>query len=103
MGNSFAILMAGRSVIVFDKERFAELLEKAKGNRSIRQYGQHCGVDAGYISRLLRRLLDQPPSADVIRRLASRGMQGLQLRSSLLLPDISMNQDSQVNQISLKR
>jgi transcriptional regulator with XRE-family HTH domain len=83
MGNSFAILMAGRPVIVFDKERFAELLEKAKGNRSIRQYGQHCGVDAGYISRLLRRLLDQPPSADVIRRLASRAYAGVTVEELL--------------------
>lgn len=62
---------------MFDKDRFAELLGKAKGDRSINQYGQHCGVDPGYISRLLRGLRDQPPSAEVINKLASRAHNGV--------------------------
>jgi len=62
---------------MFDKDRFAELLGKAKGDRSINQYGRHCGVDPGYISRLLRGLRDQPPSAEVINKLASRAYNGV--------------------------
>lgn len=62
---------------MFDKDAFAELLEKAKGDRSINQYGKHCDVDPGYISRLLRGLRDQPPSADIINKLASRAHNGV--------------------------
>lgn len=56
----------------FDKHRFAELLDTAKGNRSINKYGSDAGVDPGYISRLLRCLIDTPPSAAVISKLAAR-------------------------------
>jgi len=55
----------------FDKKRFAELLGRALGSRSITQFGVQAKVDPGYISRLLRGLKDKPPSAEVIRRLAS--------------------------------
>lgn len=36
---------------MFDRERFGKLLEKAKGSRSINQYGLQSGVNPGYISR----------------------------------------------------
>lgn len=62
---------------MFDKKLFAELLDKAKGERSINQYGQHCDVDPGYISRLLRKLREQPPSAEIINKLASRAHNGV--------------------------
>lgn len=62
---------------MFDKVLFAELLGKAKGERSINQYGQHCDVDPGYISRLLRKLREQPPSAEIINKLASKAHNGV--------------------------
>lgn len=62
---------------MFDKDAFAKLLEKAKGDRSINQYGKYCDVDPGYISRLLRGLRDQPPSAEIINKLASRAYNGV--------------------------
>lgn len=62
---------------MFDKQLFSELLEKAKGERSINQYGQQCDVDPGYISRLLRGLRDQPPSADIIRKLGTKARGGI--------------------------
>lgn len=54
----------------FDKRYFAELLTLAKGDRSINQYGIDAGVDPGYISRLLRGLVDNAPGATVIKKLA---------------------------------
>jgi len=54
----------------FDKECFAELLVHAKGDRSINKFGIDAGVDPGYISRLLRGLVDNAPSAAVIKKLA---------------------------------
>ena len=38
----------------FDKKKFAEQLEQAKGNRSINEYARECGISAAHISRLLR-------------------------------------------------
>jgi len=54
----------------FNRERFAELLRLAKGDRSINRFGETAGVDPGYISRLLRCLVPNAPSALVINRLA---------------------------------
>ena len=56
----------------YDKPAFARLLEAAKGKQSINSYGKATGVDPGYISRLLRGLVDTPPSATVITRLAAK-------------------------------
>ncbi len=57
--------------MAFNKQKFAQLLKKAKGERSINKYGQQAGVDPGYISRLMRGLIDTPPSAAVINKLAA--------------------------------
>jgi transcriptional regulator with XRE-family HTH domain len=54
----------------FDKNKFADLLEKAKGNRSINNYAQKSGVTAAHISRLIRGLLDTAPAPQTIRKLA---------------------------------
>ncbi|WCF11548.1 hypothetical protein NDS46_31825 (plasmid) [Paenibacillus thiaminolyticus] len=56
----------------FDKEKFAHLVTKAKGNRSINKYGIETGVDPGYISRLMRKLIDSPPSPSVIKKLTDK-------------------------------
>lgn len=63
--------------MAFDRERFAKLLERAKGNRSINHYGLQCGVNPGYISRLMRGLRETPPSADVINKLAAKAHNGV--------------------------
>ncbi|RJQ25777.1 MAG: hypothetical protein C4589_10675 [Peptococcaceae bacterium] len=54
----------------FDKEKFSQLLQKAKGSRSINNYGQQAKVDPGYISRLLREKIKTPPSPGIIKKLA---------------------------------
>ncbi|AQS58629.1 hypothetical protein [Desulforamulus ferrireducens] len=61
----------------FDKQRFSELLGLAKGNRSINKYGRDADVDPGYISRLLRCLINKAPSADVILKLANKAYNGV--------------------------
>lgn len=54
----------------FNKEKFADLLNTAKGRRSINQYAADSDVTSAHISRLLRSLLDTPPSPQTIRKLA---------------------------------
>lgn len=61
----------------FDKEKFAELLKKAMGSRSINQYWLHSEVSATYISKLLRKLVNHPPGPDVIRKLADTAHNGV--------------------------
>ncbi|WP_127580965.1 hypothetical protein [Paenibacillus koleovorans] len=56
----------------FDKVAFAKFLEQAKGKRSINKFGADAEVDPGYISRLMRCLIDSPPSAIIIGKLADR-------------------------------
>lgn len=58
--------------MAFNKEKFADLLKQAKGDRSINQYALHSGVSAAHISRLMRCLLDTPPNPDTIKLLADK-------------------------------
>ena len=56
--------------MIFNKKKFAELLNKAKGDdRSINQYAHTVGISPAHISRLLRELLDTPPSPETIYKL----------------------------------
>lgn len=61
----------------FDLVTFAKLLEKAKGDRSINQYANKIGVSAAHISRLLRRLVNAPPSPKTINKFASGAYNGV--------------------------
>lgn len=54
----------------FNKKHFASLLILARGDRSINRYGADSGVDPGYISRLSRGLVNTPPSAMIINKMA---------------------------------
>jgi len=77
----------------FNKVKFSSLLEKAKGSRSINNYGRISNVDPGYISRLLRCLVDTPPSAAVISKLAERAHNEV-TAEELMLAAGYLNQDS---------
>jgi hypothetical protein len=54
----------------FNKELLANLLKKAKGDRSIIRFGFETDVDPGYISRLLRSQVETPPGAMVLKKIA---------------------------------
>lgn len=59
-------------MIKFDKQLFAQLLLKAKGERTINQFALHSGISSAHISRLSRGLLDTPPNAETIRKIADK-------------------------------
>ncbi|MEI7027898.1 transcriptional regulator [Paenibacillus sp. y28] len=65
--------------MVFNKEQFAELLLAARGSRTMNKYSMDSGVDAGYISRLSRGLIDSAPSAAIIRKLADSAQNGVKV------------------------
>ncbi len=55
---------------MFDKERFAKLLIKAQGDRSLNEYARQTGISSAHISRLSRGLLETPPNPQTIKQLA---------------------------------
>jgi len=56
---------------LFDKEKFSILLSKAAGNRSNGKLARESGVSRPYISALLNKKHDNPPSETIIRKIAS--------------------------------
>ncbi|HWQ74628.1 MAG TPA: hypothetical protein VN441_04880 [Syntrophomonas sp.] len=86
----------------FDKQRFADLLKQAKGERSINRYGVDSGVDPAYISRLLRCMVSNSPSAAIIKKLADSADNGvtvnmLMVEAGYLKADPSSNPESDAN------
>lgn len=63
----------------FDRKLFSDLLQRAKGNRSLNDFAKQSGVNSGYLSRLIRGERPNPPSADVIKRIASAARGGVTL------------------------
>ena len=55
---------------MFNKNKFAQLVIKAKGKRSINEYGNQSGISPAHISRLSRSLLKSPPNPQTIKKLA---------------------------------
>lgn len=56
----------------FNKEEFAILLDRAKGDRSINQYANETGVSAAHISRFLRQMIASPPTPETISKFAAK-------------------------------
>ncbi|NIK67894.1 S24 family peptidase [Paenibacillus sp. BK720] len=54
----------------FNKEKFAELLKQAIGNRSLNRYAEAAGVSNAHVSRLMRCKLEKAPEAETIKKLA---------------------------------
>ena len=69
---------------IFNKARFAYLLNKAKGNRSINKYATETNVSVSHISRLLRELLDSPPNPETISKLASKANNGVTYKDLMI-------------------
>ena len=64
----------------FNKAEFAQLLERAKGDRSINQYATDTDISAAHISRFLREMIDTAPSPETIAKLASKAYNDVSYR-----------------------
>lgn len=56
----------------FHKEEFANLLDRAKGDRSINNFANETGVSAAHISRFLRQMIASPPTPETISKFAAK-------------------------------
>ena len=55
---------------MFDKEKFAKLLIEARGERTNADYAKDSGISRGYISGYVNKNIDNPPSPEILRKLA---------------------------------
>lgn len=55
---------------MFDREKFKELLIKAMGDRTQEEFAELCGVNRTYLSKYTNMRLDNPPSPNILRRIA---------------------------------
>ncbi|MFZ3577530.1 hypothetical protein [Virgibacillus sp. DJP39] len=56
----------------FNKEEFATLLDRAKGDRSINQFANETDVSAAHISRFLRQMIASAPTPETISKFAAK-------------------------------
>lgn len=55
---------------MFNKIQLAELLKKAKGRRSINEFGRQAGISGSYLSLLIRQMKENPPEASTLKKIA---------------------------------
>ena len=61
----------------FDKKMLANLLKKAQGNRTLRQFALAADIDSGYLSRLINMKRGTPPSPEILKKLAKVSHNGI--------------------------
>lgn len=69
---------------MFDKDKFAELLKKAIGDRTTTDYADQTGVNRTYISKLLNKKLSNAPGPDIIKKLSSRAYYNISYESLMV-------------------
>lgn len=68
----------------FKQEQFAQLLDLAKGDRSINKYAEESNVSAAHISRFLRKMIKAPPSPETISKLSSKAYNEITYRDFMI-------------------
>lgn len=68
----------------FNKQIFAILLDKAKGDRSINQYANETDISAAHISRFLRQMIDTSPTPETISKFAEKAANGVTYKDFMI-------------------
>lgn len=63
--------------LTFDKGRFKTILTQARGTRTNEDYARSSNVSRAYISAYMNGKRDEPPSPDIIRKLADKAFNGV--------------------------
>lgn len=77
---------------MFDLDKFAELLKKAIGDRTSVDYADLVDVNRTYISKLMNKKLSNPPSPDIIKRLASKAYHNITYQDLMIAAGYSEEQ-----------
>jgi transcriptional regulator with XRE-family HTH domain len=62
---------------MFSKKDFKELLFAAIGDRSLTDFAKASGVNRTYISKYVNEKLENPPSPEIIKRIADKAQNGV--------------------------
>jgi SOS regulatory protein LexA len=68
----------------FDKKEFGRLLDLAKGARSINNFAARSGVDSAHISRLIRGIVENPPTPQTIKKIADQAHNDVQYKDLMI-------------------
>ncbi|MGO1368548.1 hypothetical protein [Senegalia sp. (in: firmicutes)] len=86
----------------FNKEVFAALLEKAKGDRSINKYAEETSVSAAHISRFLRQMIDAPPTPETISKFADKAYNDVTYKDMMSAAGYIVVEENMVEEYSPK-
>lgn len=62
---------------MFDVDKFSEILDIAKGGRDKKTYAEDSGVSRATISNSINKKLKNPPSPEILKRLAAAAHNGV--------------------------
>jgi HTH-type transcriptional regulator, competence development regulator len=62
---------------MFVKESFSKVLQLALGDRTKEDYAKESGVSRAYISKCINKRIDNPPSPEILKRLADKAHNGV--------------------------
>lgn len=54
----------------FDKVKFAELLQKAKGTLSLNSFAENCNVSVSYMCKYLKAKFNDPPTPSTLKKIS---------------------------------
>lgn len=86
----------------FNKKILAMLLEKARGNRTTRQFSQDCGISYVQLHKLENMLQENPPGRKLIKKLAENSENGIELEDYFFACGIDGDDREKTNDESKK-
>ena len=86
----------------FNKKIFAMLIEKAKGERSVRRFASECGISYLQLRKLLMCEQENPPRIKLITKLAENSENGVELEDYLYAAGKTENDTSDMVELSQK-
>lgn len=86
----------------FNKKIFAMLIDKAKGERSVRRFAQEAGISYLQLRKLLMCEQENPPRLKLITKLAENSENGIELEDYLYAAGKAESEDDDTPEISPK-
>ncbi|MBR5308853.1 MAG: hypothetical protein IKU43_08785 [Clostridia bacterium] len=86
----------------FNKKIFAMLIDKAKGERSVRRFASECGISYLQMRKLLMCEQENPPRIKLITKLAENSENGVELEDYLYAAGKVENADTNTVELTQK-
>jgi len=83
----------GRKQAHFNKRIFALLLEKARGERSIRSFANECGISYVQLHKLEKCAQENPPGKKLLLKLAENSENGIEYEDYLFAAGYDLDKE----------